>query len=207
MLTNIVKISNVTNLSDARYCAGMGVEMLGFSMDEMGAHYITPKKFGEISSWISGVKMVIETFETDVDSLLSKLTEYQVDYIEINDSGIIQELKSKSDLPVILRIDVDIYNTDDLESIVNRNGLDIAYFLLDSNSGASLNVEWLELIKQLGQDYKLLIGFGIEDATSVKDLDIENPNIGIGLKGSDEIRPGFKDFGSMMDILEELEDM
>jgi phosphoribosylanthranilate isomerase len=43
MLTKTVKISNVTNLSDARYCAGMGVEMLGFSIDEDSPNYISPK--------------------------------------------------------------------------------------------------------------------------------------------------------------------
>ena len=35
MLKTIVKVSEVNNLSDARYCAGMGVEYIGFSMDNV----------------------------------------------------------------------------------------------------------------------------------------------------------------------------
>lgn len=207
MLTNIVKISNVTNLSDARYCAGMGVEMLGFSMDESSINYITPKKFSEISSWIAGVQLVIETSEINISHIIAHIGDYDVDFIEINDPSLIYELKSNFELPIILRIDVDFYSPEDLTPIFDRYGLEVAYFLLDSETGASLNDEWLELIKILGNEYKLLIGFGIEDASTVTSLINLNPNIGIGLKGSEEIRPGFKDFGSMMDILEVLEEI
>ena len=58
MLKTVVKISNVTNLSDARYCAGMGVEMLGFSIDEAAETYVDLKKFNDIRSWIAGVQIV-----------------------------------------------------------------------------------------------------------------------------------------------------
>ena len=66
-LKTLVKISNVTNLSDARYCAGMGVDMLGFSMDADSPDYIEPKKFAEIRGWVAGVQIVGETQSTDPD--------------------------------------------------------------------------------------------------------------------------------------------
>jgi phosphoribosylanthranilate isomerase len=69
MLTRTVKISNVTNLSDARYCAGMGVEMLGFSIDEDSPNYISPKKFEDICSWLAGVTLVAETAQTNAESI------------------------------------------------------------------------------------------------------------------------------------------
>ncbi len=206
MLTNIVKISNVTNLSDARYCAGMGVEMLGFSIDQSSRNYVSPKKFGEISSWIAGVKFVIETSEVDTEKIKEQINNYAVDFLEINEPGLIYELKSTLEIPVILRVDVDTYTPEDFTSICDRYGMEVAYFLLDSDSGASLNSEWLALIKELGNDYPLIIGFGIENASTVTHLTNLNPTIGFGLKGSEEIRPGFKDFGSMMDILEVLEE-
>ncbi len=33
-LKTIVKVGNITNLSDARYCAVMGVDMLGFCLNK-----------------------------------------------------------------------------------------------------------------------------------------------------------------------------
>ena len=44
MLSTIVKISQVTNLSDAGYCAGMGVEMIGFMIDEDSESYVSAQK-------------------------------------------------------------------------------------------------------------------------------------------------------------------
>ena len=44
MLKTLIKVSNINNLSDARYCAGMGVEMLGFSMDELSIEKFKEKK-------------------------------------------------------------------------------------------------------------------------------------------------------------------
>ena len=78
-LKTIVKISNVTNLSDARYCAGMGVDMLGFSMDADSPNYIDPKKFGEIRGWVAGVQIVGETTATDPDVIEQLLDTYQPD--------------------------------------------------------------------------------------------------------------------------------
>jgi phosphoribosylanthranilate isomerase len=61
-------------------------------------------------------------------------------------------------------------------------------------------------LEQLGTEYPILIGFGLDNEFTVSALTELLPNLGIALRGSDEIRPGYKDFGSMMDILEALEE-
>ena len=66
MLRTKVKISAVTNLSDARYCAGMGVEWIGFSMDTVPA-----EKYGEIRGWLAGVQVVGETDAPDAETVLA----------------------------------------------------------------------------------------------------------------------------------------
>jgi phosphoribosylanthranilate isomerase len=50
-LKTLVKASEVNNLSDARYCAGMGVEMLGFCLDENHPKFIELARLREISVW------------------------------------------------------------------------------------------------------------------------------------------------------------
>jgi phosphoribosylanthranilate isomerase len=206
MLTRTVKISNVTNLSDARYCAGMGVEMLGFSIDEDSPNYISPKKFEDICSWLAGVTLVAETAQTNAESILKVLSSYPVHAIQVEDPGLLNYLRSELSLPLMLRISVDLYEADEINSILIRYEGDVSHFLLESDDNAELSETWIKVLEQLGTEYPILIGFGLDNEFTVSALTELLPNLGIALRGSDEIRPGYKDFGSMMDILEALEE-
>lgn len=206
MLTKTVKISNVTNLSDARYCAGMGVEMLGFSIDQDSPNYIAPKKFEEICSWLAGVQLVAESSENDPEQLLKSLAEYPVHYVQVENPGLLTYLQSELNLPLILRVSVDTYDANDIYSILSRYGDEVAYFLLESDANLELTGDWIEVLSKLAKEYPILIGFGLDDEVTVNKLTETFPEIGFALRGSEEIRPGYKDFGSMMDILEALEE-
>ncbi|MCE6990337.1 hypothetical protein [Dyadobacter sp. CY323] len=206
MLTKTVKISNVTNLSDARYCAGMGVEMLGFSIDEDSPNYISPKKFEDICSWLAGVTLVAETNQTNPETILETLTNYPVHAIQVEQPGLLNYLRSELNLPLILRISVDLYEAEELSSILSRYESDVTYFLLESDSNADLSESWIRVLGNLVAEYPVLIGFGLDNEFTVSALTELLPNVGIALRGSEEIRPGYKDFGSMMDILEALEE-
>ncbi|TLU99125.1 hypothetical protein [Dyadobacter luticola] len=206
MLTKTVKISHVTNLSDARYCAGMGVEMLGFSIDESSPNYISPKKFEDICSWLAGVTLVAETSETDPQRILATLGDYPVHAVQVQEPGLLNYLQSELGLPLILRVSVDLYEADEIEYILSRYGADISHFLLESDNNAELSDAWVKALDRLAGEYPILIGFGLDNEFTVTALTELLPNIGIALRGSDEIRPGYKDFGSMMDILEALEE-
>ena len=59
-LKTLVKIGGITNLSDARYCAGMGVDMLGFHVIQGQPNYISPESFQQIRGWITGPLIVAE---------------------------------------------------------------------------------------------------------------------------------------------------
>ncbi|WP_221390586.1 hypothetical protein [Dyadobacter sp. NIV53] len=206
MLTRTVKISNVTNLSDARYCAGMGVEMLGFSIDEDSPNYISPKKFDDICSWLAGVNLVAETAQTDPENIITALSQYAVHSVQVESSGLLNYLHSELNLPLILRVSVDTYEANEISSILSRYEGDVSHFLLESDNNAQLSDEWIQVLGSLANEYPILVGFGLDDEYSVTALTNLFPSIGIALRGSEEIRPGYKDFGSMMDILEALEE-
>jgi phosphoribosylanthranilate isomerase len=206
MLTKTVKISNVTNLSDARYCAGMGVEMLGFSIDEDSPNYISPKKFEDICSWLAGVTLVAETAQTNPESIMKALGQYPVHAVQVEAPGLLSYLRSELNLPLILRISVDTYESDEISSILSRYEGDVSHFLLESDTDAELSDQWMQVLGNLSGEYPILIGFGLDNEYSVSALTELFPAIGIALRGSEEIRPGYKDFGSMMDILEALEE-
>ena len=55
-----VLISNVTNLGDARYAAGMGVQLLGFRIAEQGPTDSELHLLKALTGWVAGVETVAE---------------------------------------------------------------------------------------------------------------------------------------------------
>lgn len=204
MLKTVVKISNVTNLSDARYCAGMGVEMLGFSIDETVASYVDLKKFNDIRSWIAGVQIVAETELTEASLLLEKIERYQPNAIQISNAELLPWLKSETAKPLILKVEAD-QDADTIEDIMVQNAPYVTYFLLESSSDASLSGDWPDFLNTLSARFSILLGFGITTENASFLLDDINIS-GIALQGGEEIRPGYKEFGDLMDVLEALEE-
>ena len=101
MLKTQVKVSSITNLSDARYCAGMGVDLLGFAIQE-----ISLEKFTEIRNWLAGVEIVGEFSTHDAEEIKAKVAEYQPDYLEIDTKVNLVAIQDIA-IPKILRVNID----------------------------------------------------------------------------------------------------
>ena len=61
----IVYVSRITNLSDARYCAGMGAELLGYVIDPSHPDYVSPENYQQMVGWISGPARVLEIVSSE----------------------------------------------------------------------------------------------------------------------------------------------
>lgn len=207
-LQTIVKISNVTNLSDARYCAGMGVDMLGFSMDAGAPEYVDPKKFADIRSWVAGVQIVGETTATDPKIIGQLLDTYQPDLLQVEEAGLLPYLSTlrtpHDDLRLILRADLAQLTLDQLETLINTSAGGAEYILLDSNGPIHLDDELKAVLWQLATRHPILLGTGIS-AQTVHALLANLPVRGIALSGGHEEQQGNKELGELMDILEALE--
>ncbi len=57
LITSVI-VNGVNNLSDARYCAGMGVDMIGFNLDESQPGFMPAADLQDIAGWVAGVKLV-----------------------------------------------------------------------------------------------------------------------------------------------------
>src|SRR5690606_105942 len=80
----LVKAGSITNLSDARYCAGMGVDFLGFQVIEGQPNALSAKAFQEIRGWVTGPQIVAEIYGiTDVSQLTSIMEDFRPDYFEL----------------------------------------------------------------------------------------------------------------------------
>ena len=203
-LKTLVKISNVTNLSDARYCAGMGVDMLGFSMDADSPDYVEPAKFTEMRSWVAGVQIVGETTSTDPDVIEQLLDTYQPDLLQVDEAALLPYL-STFGKPIILRADLSQLTLDQLDTLFLTGSAGAEYVLLESNGTLHLDDDLKIVLQRLASRYPVLLGTGIS-ATNVHDLLASLPVRGIALSGGNEERPGNKEFGELMDILEAIED-
>ena len=72
----ILKFSHISNLSDARYAAGMWADFIGFSFDPGSSDFLDPNRAAEIKSWVNGPAMVAEFGNQPpewIDDICSKL--------------------------------------------------------------------------------------------------------------------------------------
>ena len=87
MLKTKVILSNVTNLSDARYASGMGVDYIGFNINPENDQYVTPEQVKMITEWLSGVSIIgnIENLEE------YNLDEYNTRFLQSNNRSAVEQ--------------------------------------------------------------------------------------------------------------------
>ena len=196
MLKTTVKVSNLNNLSDARYCAGMGVEMLGFSMDELDFD-----KFKEMRGWLAGVQIVGETDSKDIATIISLVERYQPDFLQISNWEDVLEIQ-RIGKPIILKVD---FATANLPALFQTTKGFVEYFVLEnSDEFGVMDDTTLSQLDAWSFQYPILLGFGIKESNANELLE-QTQLTGFALKGGSEIRPGFGDSEELMNILEILE--
>ena len=101
----VVYVSRITNLSDARYCAGMGVDMIGIVIDRNHPDYVSPQKYKEMIGWISGPRHVAEfTTTINIDQVIKQ---YAVDFFHIQFASLPQV--QSNDIPLLVEISWEEY--------------------------------------------------------------------------------------------------
>ncbi|AWW28666.1 phosphoribosylanthranilate isomerase [Echinicola strongylocentroti] len=204
-LKTFVKISTVNNLSDARYCAGMYVDLMGFNLEEGSKDFMSAEKYKELTEWLSGLKYVGEFESTHPDSILETVKEYPgLSYVQITEEAHLQMLVNTS-YQLILKQEIQAMGQ--LEDLAGKAATyrENNILLLLESDNLEFNEEVSQLVKDIAGKCDLLLGFGLE--AGVVETIINQTGIkGIALKGGDEIKPGLKDFDELADILEVLEE-
>jgi phosphoribosylanthranilate isomerase len=198
-LKTLVKINHVNNLSDARYCAGMGVKMIGFNLNKHDPHFLVHQKAQEIANWLSGVSIVGElSYPPEIE-----LDNYPLDMLEVSTPSLFDEFVV-SGAPLIYRFTVD--NVETLafaKEVLERYRPNVEYFLIESYL-LQINRQVQELLKNLCQEYPILLGFGIS-ANNIHEILASVAPKGIALNGGTEISAGLRDFDDLAEILESIE--
>lgn len=205
-LKTFVKISNVNNLSDARYCAGMYVNLMGFCLEENSEYFVSPIEFKEITGWLSGLQYVAEFNLSHPDQLLETLREYEgFKWIQVREKHHLQMLENSGYGLIYSYTIKKAADWEDMLTFSKSLGEHEIILNLEADTGAdTIGEKEREMIAQLATNCEVLLGFGF-DATNIGPL-LEATGIkGISMKGGHEIRPGIKDFDELADILEALE--
>jgi phosphoribosylanthranilate isomerase len=183
MLKRKVLVNGISNLSDARYCAGMFVDYLSFELNSSHPDYIAIDKILEIKNWLSGVKIGGRVSEWPEDINENQWQDLALDFMIINKS----ENKPKAWSLV-----------NELFFEVGQENVDLSeYQNILSNTGLFESSEVRHASNFVGPNVTL---------ESLDDLLANENVIGIALKGNHEIRPGESSYEDLMDVLEALEE-
>ncbi|GGZ17394.1 hypothetical protein GCM10007049_07360 [Echinicola pacifica] len=204
-LKTFVKVSSVNNLSDARYCAGMYVSLLGFSLEEYDKNYISPETYKEITGWLSGLEYVAEFETSHPDNILEKVKAYEgIDHIQISEEAHLRMLANTS-YNLLFKKELNaLGELEHLKAIAPSLAENNITLVLESGN-LELAEDAIGLIKELSGQCQVLLGFGLEPENLEAILEKTGAQ-GLALKGGDEIKPGYKDFDELADILEALEE-
>lgn len=182
-----VKAGNITNLSDARYCAGMGVEWLSFPAD-----VVNPVTFKEITDWVAGPHFVLEVTGATTEDAIGQ---YPVTSLEIRNN----QLQLMDHFPFMewfVRFPVSAWPTQKNNLLKRRDK--ISYLVLE------IDHQDISVVKEIASYFKILIH---QSDVHTVDALLALPIAGINVIGEDELKPGLKDFDKLAAILEELEEI
>jgi phosphoribosylanthranilate isomerase len=203
-LSTLTAVTEINNLSDARYCAGMGVDIIGFNLDQGQSSQVSPEAVREIAGWLAGVQLAGAFAGAGAEEINELARQCALNLVLLNPSYLVDDL-SKINLPVILQVEVhkDSYERE-LVQMLKIYQPHVQYFLVNSTEFHTIDDTNLGFLQELARQFPLLLGFGLDKDNVVPVLEQVKP-AGIALKGGHEIKPGLKSFDELADILETLE--
>lgn len=184
----VIYVRQITNLSDARYCAGMGADMLGYVIDPAHPDYVSPKLYQEMSGWVAGPKRVVELAGAHIDHN-ELIANYNPDLVHIQ-SKFIGDYQLPG-LPLI--VEINFSESEDVIRKISDLNLHIAYLLITGLSDQSFI-----------SPYPILVELGGNIPSVIEFVNSYNAD-GLALQGSREEAPGLKDYDGLSRVLEEFE--
>lgn len=186
-----IKVSNISSLTDARYCAGMGVQYLSICFDDSGNTRLDPTSFLAIRAWIEGVEWMGE-FSGNNASVLRKIADTWQLNTWIVKHPQLRTVPELDDLRFIsFAIGADCENRDSESQeieIGSEEKKDTVLFKAGMSSGQ------MRILKNP------------KSATEIVQLHQQFPELIFNLNSGEEERPGWMDLSHLQDILEELEE-
>lgn len=187
-----LKVSGISSLTDARYCAGMGVQFLSLNFDEKGNSSIEQSAFFAIRPWIEGVEWIGEYSGSNAGLLTELIASFDLKTWIVNENLDLSGFSS---------------NINFIKDFSPRKGN-----LHDNPEGdLHVNLSKLEAVDRLDflqsafQKERLIFISNQVNVLETELLSSSFPDLIFSLRSSEEDRPGWMDLGALQDYLEELD--
>ncbi|SMB99840.1 phosphoribosylanthranilate isomerase [Hymenobacter roseosalivarius DSM 11622] len=203
LLTSVL-VRGINNLSDARYCAGMGADGLIFTLDPALPGAVDAATVRELAGWVAGVELIGEFGEEMPVSEMNRL----VEECGLQRVLLHQRPEAALSVPALLHAPLFLITSDSL-----RNEMLLQYQpVLAAGLGvvASLNMDDLpearqEALAAAATQLPLWLSGTITAANVSGLLSVIQP-AGLILDGGNEIKPGLRDFEELAAVFEALEE-
>jgi len=192
-----VKIRGVNNLSDARYCSGMMVDVIGFSLNSNHKNSVSIEALKAITQWIQGPQIAGEFEDMELELIQTYLPLVDLDIIETSNPDLLVPL-SKTGKKIYLKINLDTIENE--QTLLNK--------IKEGQMAHKIVVCGFQKSKKKTLIEPLLHYTRSEQIINVFNLDLNQIDSwpAIEIMATGEEKTGFKDYGEIMDILEYIED-
>jgi phosphoribosylanthranilate isomerase len=193
LLTSVL-VRGINNLSDARYCAGMGADGLIFTLDPALPGAVDAATVKELAGWVSGVEIIGEFGSTMPASEINRLIEEcNLTRVVLRDFAGWPAVPALA-VPALLDVSPLVaFDAEESAHAVPSTAFPAGYALLTTAEGAGTTTAPLWLRGEFTPDTLPSLLATIQPA-------------GLVLEGGNEIKPGLRDFSEMEAVFEALEE-
>lgn len=172
-----VWVNKITTLSEARYCAGMGVQFLGFQ-----PAVVDVKTYRDITGWVSGPSFFLDISEEM--TMPAQVADYACEYLLIREEQV-NELPATIDSKLLIKKSLSSFG-----STPSHTQAD--FTLLENWAPESLERAPARTVVAVSNPDEALLAISL-------------PIAGILLQGSTEASPGLMEYDHLSAVLELLE--
>ena len=188
-------IRGINNLSDARYCAGMGADKLTFILDPSLPGHLDVKTVKELAGWIAGVELIGE---------FDQLSSYEINALSTAcslDAILLRRPRSAAELAEIAP---PVYVELPSESAVLAQSLPDSLLGLVVELPEFAPAELVASLHAISNRWPLWLGPGLHPSRA-RDLVSQFQLAGLVFPSGDEVKPGLRDFDQLEAVFEALE--
>lgn len=192
-----LKVCGITELEDARYLAGAGVDYLGFIQHEESPRYAPPSLASDIIEWVHGPSPVGVFVNDGASQINAAVDEAGFEMAQLHGQEP-PHVVEQVDCPVIKVVHVrHDASSNQLRSLFERYEDTADYFLLDTHDssvwgGTGESFNW-RLARDLSSDYPIFLAGGITADNVRRAVETMRP-FAVDLSSSLEEAPGQKSF-------------
>lgn len=203
LLTSVL-VRGINNLSDARYCAGMGADYLTFRLDPALPGAVTPELVQELSGWVAGVQLVGEFGALPAEQINALASRCGLHAVLLHGLRRPEEMAELAVPALVLVGWIPDMLPEDVDNRFRMMAPHVAGFVFAELPPQPLTEAQLARLTEQARLYPIWLAPGFAPASLPQLLNSVQPQ-GLVLEGGDEIRPGVRDFSEMEAVFEELE--